>query len=377
MQRLLAAGLSIKALAFALPTTLGSAPARREMQSRTARAVHTRAAEQLLADIMALGEDYAEMQAFARSLANLSGLSETRADLRNRMDDGEFRGSLALVLFLDVVHPSPSGLQPICRDCGARVGDVGHALKCNRTTRTGRHNAIRDALGSVARRCAHGGLDVVLEPPLRPAASDHGGLRANAPPTALRADILLASHAGLRVYVDVVVAHPAGKISVGAHKTAGVAGRAACDQKDWHYRKFFVLPQVAPLAIETGGRYAARGEEALCRMATLVADPMGDAHAGAVGAAAAKRRYREALTAMKQRVSVALWRGNGRAVASMLRALAERPVDDAAAALAIQQQAAVEAGEEALALVWGDDSGDEGGGGGGADDDVAEGAGGA
>src|SRR4051812_35628732 len=113
-----------------------------------------------------------------------------------------------------------------------------------------------------------------------------------------------------------------------------------------------------PLAVETGGRISKRGEEALLRLAALASDPMGDAASDAASKGAATRRLRETLAAMKRRLSVALWRGNGRCVAQMLRALAERPVKDEAAALVLQQQAAVEAGVEALEMFGEGDDGD-------------------
>ena len=111
----------------------------------------------------------------------------------------------------------------------------------------------------------------------------------------------------------------------------------------------FVKPQVLPCSIEAFGRMDGRSLQTMGRIATLAVDPYGDAHAGVIAAGAATARYRTATRELWHRVSHAMWRGNGRMLATLLAKLRAEPAVSEAAAAQIKKDAKAAAAAAAMA----------------------------
>jgi hypothetical protein len=166
-----------------------------------------------------------------------------------------------------------------------------------------RHDAVRDALAEVAKAAAGPHLLVQREPHLRDDQQHFGGLKANAPKTDLRADLLIANHEGNRLYADIAFANPSSNkhISAAAAVDGGAAATAAADKRK-HYSVFFNNPNgphgIRPLIVETWGRVVDHGFFAsAARMAVGAVAP------GAGGAA-----YARVLRELRLRTSVVVWR---------------------------------------------------------------------
>jgi hypothetical protein len=253
---------------LSLQTMLTAAPAK-GLQATLSSPLYARAVENRLAEA---GNISQTATACALSSIGWGWATASRSDPNYRMDDDTWT---LMMLNATRQHPllpaAPGGGQPLCPapTCCLPVTTVQqHADSCNveRGTRTSRHNrTYQRAMGVLQWH----GWKVQAEPELRPVAFRFGGLKANAPPDAIRADIhAMKAIKGVEhhFYLDFVVTAPHLHLQ-DAGKPGGAAERAEQDKRT-RYATFFNDPsQIYPTAVETFGRLGKGATDVIAKLA--------------------------------------------------------------------------------------------------------------